>query len=628
MKKRFLCLLLAAFMAVSIAGCAGQQTAAPSATPEATSEAEVETTPTAAPSAMTPGTYTGTAAGVHDDVTVSMEVSEDEILSVEVVEINDYPIISEKAADYVAGQIVEDQSVSVDALSGATLTSYAIMTAARNALESAGADVSQFDHQEETVLAEGEPESYDVVVVGAGPAGLTAALSAYTDSQFSSETSGLSVLVVESMGFGGGSMGFSGGIVAAYSGTPLNDVTQVSNTVEEVEANFMGWGSTEGMNQTIMDRSIEYVPQVFAGLIPRGFYFDTEFATVNRNGDLTYTTMSTRNPITGDYIDQYDYYTHGGAAWMADSLATLVEEAGVEIRYNTTATELIIDDNVCTGIVVEGPDSTYQINAGKVILCTGFADSNAETASMFFPDRPQSTWSGPAGNTAAAQKWIVELGGEVSIQPKGKATLGTNATIGYFGPAHRIISMYPGVWVNSDGERFFDESGTRNAAVLEGLEEPVAYAIIDSNNPGAADMAPPIYQHTGFVADTIEELAEQIRVPADALRATIDQYNADYEAGGDTLFGTPVESMAPVEEGPFYALTVRLVNTSECVGVYADDDCTIKLGVDGERIENLLGAGGAICNTYLKNGLGAGLATAMTTGTYAGECARTALLGE
>lgn len=613
--------MLAVLLTVSSAGCAANQSAE-TASAAASSSA-------ASSGSLTPGTYTGTASGVCDDVTVELEVSEDRIVSARVTHVNDYPVISDKAAEWVSQEVVDKQSVAVDALTGATLTSAAIMTAYRDALSKAGDDISAFTEQEQKELAEGETETYDVVVVGAGPAGLTAALSAAEDSELSAEAdSGLSVLVVESMGFGGGSMNFSGGIVAAYSGTSLNDVTGVSNTREEVEENFTSWGSNDAVNQTIMDTAIDYVPQVLNGLKARDFYYDDDFADVCTSRDLTYTTMATKNPNTGDYITQYDYYTHGGAAWMADSLTDIVEDAGIEIRFNTTAVELVVDDNTCTGIVVEGPDSRYQINAKKVILCTGFADTNEETASMFFPDRPQATWSGPAGNTAAAAKWITAMGGEVFVQPSGHTSLGTNATLGYFGPAYRVISKYPGVWVNSDGERFFDESGTRSPAVLADLDQPVAYAIFDSTQPGAADMDLPIYEHTGFKADTIEELADLINVPAATLQATIDQYNSDYEAGGDTVFGTAKENMAPVLEAPFYALTVRQVCTSEWVSVYADDDCTIKLSADGPRIENLLGAGGAICNSYMKNGLGAGLATAMTTGTYAGECARSAILNQ
>lgn len=578
--------------------------------------------------AMTPGTYLGTMDGVHNDVKVALEVTEDRIENAWVVEIDDYPILSEKAAASITAQIVEKQSTSVDALSGATLTSYAIMGAARNALTAAGAASTEFAARETVEKTAGEPVSVDVVVVGAGPAGLTAALSAATDSELSAKESGLSVLVVESMGFGGGSMTFSGGVLAAYSGSPLNDATGVSNTREEVEANFAAWGDTSGMNQTIMDKSIDYAGQVLNGLNARNFALEITEATLSKSGDLTYTLMATKNPLTGDYLTQNDYYTHGGAAWMADSLVKLVQNAGIEIRFGTTATEITVADGVCTGIVVEDKYSTYPIEAKKVILATGFADSGSDTQKAFFPDRPQSAWSGPAGNHAFAAKQIVAMGGEASIQPKGKATLGSNATIGYFGPSYRLLSKYPGIWVNSNGERFFDESGARGAGLFAELEKPVAYVVIDSTHPSVPDLAAPLYQRVAFQADTIEELATKMNVPADTLAATVAKYNEDYDNGGDTVFGTPKDAMAPVKEGPFYALTARLVNTSEYVGVYADDDCTVLLSADGPRIENLLGAGGAICNTYLKNGLGAGLLTALTTGTYAGECARTAILSE
>lgn len=576
---------------------------------------------------MTPGTYVGTAHGVHADVKVALEVNENEILNAWVLEQSDYPIISDKAAEQITRQIVDRQSVRVDALTGATATSYAMMTAAQNALTAAGGDVKAFTKTETKELAEGETEEYDVVVVGAGPAGLTAALSAMTDTNLSVTDSGLKVLVVERMGFGGGSMGFSGGVVASYFGTPLNEATGVSNSIEEIETLFRAWNDSDAVNDTILHKAIEYNAITLNGLMARNFALDVTEAHPQKRGDVTYTVMFSRNPYTGEYLNQNGYYNNGGAAWIGKSLVDLMDDAGVEIRYNTSAVELVVNDNVCTGVVVEDKDSRYRINAKKVILATGYADTNADTSKTIFADRKQVTWAGPIGNQTDAAKWVLEMGGEISVLPS-KASIGFSSTQAYFGSANLIVNKMPAMWVNSDGDRFFDESGARSASLLRELEKPTAYIIFDSTHQGVEYMENPIYERYGFKADTIEDLAKQTGIPADELKATIEKYNADYEAGTDSVFGTPIESMSPVKKGPYYALRVCLVATSELASAYADDDCTILLGKDGARIENLLGAGGAIANTYVKDGLGAGLLTAMTTGNYAGECARTAILGE
>ena len=170
--------------------------------------------------AMTPGVYLGSAMGAKSTIRMAVEVSEDAILNVWPVSSNDTAVFSRDAVAAVAEEIVAAQSLAVDAYSGATLSSNGAINAVADALSQAGADVNALRIAAKKEKTQGEDVEVDVLVLGAGTSGLTAAISAKTDSSLGLTDSGLSVLVVERNSFGGGDMGYSGGYIATPSGNP------------------------------------------------------------------------------------------------------------------------------------------------------------------------------------------------------------------------------------------------------------------------------------------------------------------------------------------------------------------------------------------------------------------------
>ncbi|MDR1430384.1 MAG: FAD-binding protein, partial [Spirochaetaceae bacterium] len=118
---------------------------------------------------------------------------------------------------------------------------------------------------------------------------------------------------------------------------------------------------------------------------------------------------------------------------------------------------------------------------------------------------------------------------------------------------------------------------------------------------------------------------DKLGIAGDALHMTVSKYNADYKNGGDAVFGTSVDNMAPVEKGPFYAVKVSPVSSGEYATVIVDDKCRVLLR-EGQPITNLYACGGAMGNTFNKDGRGAGNMTALTTGALTGEVVRLELL--
>ena len=157
------------------------------------------------------GTYTGTAAGRNGDITVEVILSDDAIESVTVTAHQETPGISDAALVSVPAAIVEKQSLAVDTVAGATITSAAIIDAVEAALISAGVDVEALKTAETADTVEADlvvsDETYDIIVIGGGPAGLMASVTA--------SEKGARVLLLEKMPYVGGNMLISGGCIQA-----------------------------------------------------------------------------------------------------------------------------------------------------------------------------------------------------------------------------------------------------------------------------------------------------------------------------------------------------------------------------------------------------------------------------
>jgi hypothetical protein len=167
----------------------------------------------------------------------------------------------------------------------------------------------------------------------------------------------------------------------------------------------------------------------------------------------------------------------------------------------------------------------------------------------------------------------------------------------------------------------------RGKAMLE-LDKPYAYMVFDADHDATKYYDRLTDFGLAWRADSLEDLADSIGIPVAVFTATINKYNADYENGGDTEFGTVKEAMSPVMNGPYYAVQVSPISMQANAAVFVDNDMTVLMSNGGERIENLYAAGGAAGNSFFNAGCGTHMGTSLTSGAYAAECARIALIGE
>ena len=178
------------------------------------------------------GTYSATVSGMHGPLTVEVTLAGDRIEKVELVDNVETPGLIDWPASIVTADIVENQSLDVDVVSGVTISSRAIIRATEEALKTAGVDVEPLKAKRERVPNQDAEYEADVVIVGGGGAGLSAAVKA--------TEAGASVILIEKMGFLGGNSIMVGGIYNApdheyqdYAEFPGNPNSLVEDALAE-----------------------------------------------------------------------------------------------------------------------------------------------------------------------------------------------------------------------------------------------------------------------------------------------------------------------------------------------------------------------------------------------------------
>lgn len=592
---------------------------------------------------LVPGTYTATAHGAKHDLTVEVDVTENEITDIRVTEANDSPFVSEAAIAKMPARILEKQSVAVDAVTGATLTSAAIRNAVSDCLVQAGANLSDWSTKE--TVRQGQDVNIDVLVVGGGTSGLTAALAAKTDAALSNVDSGLDVMIVEANGYAGGNMAICGGYIASYFGTSLNEYTGNSIEADTLVSSLLNLYPqyADVLDGELMLRIAELTDDTLNGLMARGFYltgsdaYVGESSRISKDGPTAYTSSSViADSETGERSGDNGYDVYGGGAYFAETLTDIVNQAGVEIRYETRATDLVMDGEACIGVKVQDHETYYTVYAKKIILATGYAGFDKETIAAYLPDVYGNVIGAEtAANQSFAQKQITALGGQVNDVHNpisdGHIILGYNTVLAHFGEERKPYNEMNGMLVNSEGLRFTDDSDRGHDTAMKVMEQGgKCYMIFDSTHEGVKYVDFLSENGLAWSGETLEELADQIHVPAETLLSTVEQYNADHEAGLDSVFNTPAEKMAPVKVAPYFAVQINAISTGGIdIAVYTDENMMVTLTKDGQPIENLYACGGAGSGSYFplcNIGLGSHVVGCMASGVYAGNCVREALI--
>ncbi len=528
------------------------------------------------------GDYTGEFKGFTSDVLVTITLDETGKIAKGSVDANgETPDIGGKAAPLVFEEIIANQSLEVDSISGATLTSTAVLKATEIALTSAGVDLSNYKTIKEA-SGHDEEVTVDVVVVGAGASGTTAALAALEK--------GASVLMVEKTnGIGGISKHWAGGPFAIET-----DIQKEAGYDLKKEDAF----------QTLIDYShyISYAPLQKAILWKSSDTIDWL---------TSYGLSFYANPETPQISHQDDpmkwqnyhwYSTFGQEVAALDILHEKLDSMGLDLRLNTKAVSLIKDKEVVKGIVAEKEDgSKLIVNAKSVVLATGGFGGNADMMAEAFHTPYIGAWGPATGDgqimawDAGAAKWDVQSAllhgsGLVAGTNPGEIALGSS-------PFNQITRS-PLLWIDQSGNRFCNEEAVYDTAYTSNVGYSVGglyYIVLDKATldaytngdhlvmdpaVGGPNMSPAdfvelaeegVAQGNIFKGQTLEELALNTGMDVDRFVANIQEYNKSVETKSDPYGKSDENLKFAVAEGPFYAAKMMISNLGTTGGIRVNE---------------------------------------------------------
>ncbi|MEG0238714.1 FAD-dependent oxidoreductase [Anaerorhabdus sp.] len=524
---------------------------------------------TSKPISYTAGTYTGVGAGYHGEVKVEVEFDEKSILSVKVVEQAETLGIGQgmdtSPVESLPIKIVETQGLGVDVVTGATVTSNAILTAVSDAATQAGADSEAL--KEITMESKAIDETYevDVVIVGAGGAGLAAAIRASQD--------GADVLVVEKQGIIGGATTRSGGKVMA-AGTDIQKEAGISD-------------NDEMMYNYLKEIGGEYIDDVKLKA-----FTDNALDVYNWMIDLGVNVINVE-PIHKSIEPNRVHNTLGGGG-MTDGFGgnitvPLYEEykdLDGDIVYNTTVNEIIMNDKQeAVGVIGVKPDgSKVTVHANAVIIATGGYAQNKEMVRSYETEFPFYVTSVPTGNVGDGIKMVEKIGGQIEEYPATQTVfLDFNSGTGINEEAGLIVTM--------DGKRFVNEYSYQYHVgdALAKTGSTNGWYIATANDP-TPTVQYAMTQDKTLKAASIEELAQLMEVDAKVLQETIDRYNGFAKNQKDEDFGKPAEFLYPIEGEQYYALKLMPAVTVTFGGIVIDENAQV-LDQNNQPISNLFAAG-------------------------------------
>lgn len=595
-------------------------------------------------------TYTGEAFG-HDKenpVKVTLTIKDKTITKVEVDASHETNGIGSKAAETMPGAIVAANSLEVDGVSGATQTSKAIIEAATAALKQAGLEPSDLvSKNTSTTKAKDIEETVDVVVVGAGGAGMTAAITA-TDA-------GKKVIVVESQPIAGGnSVRSTGGMNAAK--TPYQDKNEfkeaagVEKTLATAAEKFADNATITALAATVKSQWDAYQAN------PQGYFdsvelmeLDTLIGGKGKNNPELVKTLAENSAAAIEWLasigaEVKNVGAFGGAsvkrihrpvnadgkvtavgAYIVPILEKNLQDRNVQFLFDTTANEIIMKDGKAVGIKATGKDGhKVTINAKSVVIATGGFGANAEMVEKYKPELKGFATT----NAEGAQGQGIEMATAVGAATVDMDQIQIHPTVHIEedGNAHLITEGLRGdgaILVNAEGKRFYDEVSTRDkvSAAIIAQPDKSAWLVVDQS---MVDKSAVIagYIKSGYTVTgaTYEELAKAMGVDETTFVSTMNTWNQAVEAKSDAEFNR-TSFANPLTAAPYYAIKITPAVHHTMGGIVINPKAEV-LNEKGEVISGLFAAGEVTGGVHGANRLGGNAVADFTVfGRIAGQSA-------
>ena len=564
-------------------------------------------------------TASGSAKGMNGLVSLEVTATPERIYRIRVVSQNETPGIGQPAVNTLPGRIYETQSLLVDGVTGASLSSRAIKEAVRVALEAAGIDPAPFEREPDVTY------DADVVVLGAGGAGMTAAIEA--------ADLGRNVLVLEAMPMvGGNSIRSTGGLNAAKTDyQDENAFDEAAGVEKQLEA---AGAYADNARITELAAAVQAQWEMYLS-DPQGYFDSSELFQLDtliggkgiNNPDLVRTLAdNSRDAIAwlkSIGADMPSVSSFGGASVkrihrpvdaegkvvsVGEFVVPILEEnlasRGVQVLLETKATEILMDSGAAVGVVAEGPTgNTVTVHAKAVVIATGGFGANAEWVERYAPNLKGFMSTNAVSILGQGIEMAQAVGADtvdmdqIQIHPTVQADTSALITEGLRGDG--------AILVNQEGNRFYDEVSTRDKVSAAEIQQPgsSSWLVVDSRMADASNVIQG-YIKKGFTVEGADyaALADAMGIPADAFAATMEKWNAAVAAKSDPDFGR-TSFASPLDTAPYYAIHVTPGIHHTMGGVKIDTEARV-IDTEGNVIPGLYAAGEVTGGVHGGNRLG------------------------
>ena len=592
------------------------------------------------------GDFTGTAKGFGGDVSVTLTLTDGAITGCTAEGKDETEGVGSQAIAKMPGAIAESGSIAVDGVSGATITSTAIKEAAAAALTAAGLNPDDYKTAvEKDAAAEDSTVDADVVVVGAGGAGMTAAITAAAE--------GKSVVILESQSMvGGNSVRATGGMNAGKTvyqdENEFGESAGVEKTLKTAAEKYADNETITALAKTVSEQWAAYQAN------PTGYFdsvelmeLDTMIGGKGINDPELVETLCANSADAIDWLDEHGITLHnvssfGGASvkrihrpvnaegktvsvgsYMIPLLQENCEKAGVKMMLDTTATEILTDANgAAVGVKATGASGeTVTVNAKAVVLASGGFGANLDMVVKYKPELKGFMTTNAPGIQGQGIEMAQAIGAatvdmdQIQIHPTVEANTAALITEGLRGDGAILI--------NEEGQRFIDEVGTRDVVSAAEIAQTGSYSwlVVDQAMADASSVIQG-YIKKGYTVtgSTYEELGKAMGVDAAAFAETMEKWNGYVEAKNDPDFGR-TSFANPLNTAPYYAVKVT-AGVHHTMGGLKINANTEVLNEKGEVIPGLFAAGEVTGGVHGANRLGGNAVADFTVfGRIAGAAA-------
>lgn len=574
-------------------------------------------------------TSTASAQGMNGPVEVEVIATPEKIYSVKVLSHTETEGIGSVAVAELPEKIFKNQSYEIDAVSGATLTSKAIHDAVKAALENGGIDSAPFSVAVHEVKEKRPDETIDtdIVIVGGGGAGMTAAIEA--------ANAGKKIVILESQGMAGGNSirstgGMNAGKTPEQDKNSFDEAAGVEKTLKTAEEKYADNATITALAATVREQWAAYqaAPSGYFDSVAL-FELDTMIGGKGINNPELVHALASNSADAIQWLESVgaplpSVSSFGGASvkrihrpvnaegktvsvgtFMLPILEENAKKLGADLRLETRAKKLLVDESgKIVGVEAEGPTGEkVTVNAKAVILASGGFGANLEMVTKYRPELEGFMTTNAKGALGDGILMSEEVGAatvdleQIQIHPTVEMNTAALITEGLRGDG--------AILVNSNGQRFTDEVGTRDAVSAAEIKQPgsFAYLIVDQAMVDASNVIQG-YIKKGYTTqgESYAALAEALQIDPTAFETTMNEWNAAVEAKTDSQFGR-TSFASPLNTAPYYAIKVTPGVHHTMGGLKINSEAEV-LSADGNKIPGLFAAGEVTGGVHGANRLG------------------------